>query len=167
MKRSNVFKLAMALFVILGLLITTAAVSAEKGKGVEATIQGKVEKSDKGMPMIKTDDGQTFMILGISSRAWKMTPAAISKTDRAGAYGACRPRASMMRPVPTEPRERSGPSRKADTGPPRRQHPRSGSPARRDGNPSSASGEGQWCSRPRIHRRRWPASGRTGPGSRR
>jgi hypothetical protein len=64
MKRSNVFKLAMALFVILGLLITTAAVSAEKGKGVEATIQGKVEKSDKGMPMIKTDDGQTFMILG-------------------------------------------------------------------------------------------------------
>ena len=64
MKRSNVFKLAMALIVILGLLITTAAVSAEKSKDVEETIQGMVEKSDKGMPMIKTDDGQTFMILG-------------------------------------------------------------------------------------------------------
>lgn len=66
MKRSNVFKMAMALIVILGfgLLITTAAISAEKGKEVEETIQGMVEKSDKGMPMIKTDDGQTFMILG-------------------------------------------------------------------------------------------------------
>jgi hypothetical protein len=64
MKRSNVFKLAMALFVILGLLITTAAVAAEKAKNAEETIQGMVEKSAKGSPVIKMDDGQTFMILG-------------------------------------------------------------------------------------------------------
>lgn len=64
MSKSNVFKLALALFVIFGLLITASALAAEKAKNVDETIQGMVEKSDKGMPMIKTDDGQTFMILG-------------------------------------------------------------------------------------------------------
>ena len=64
MKRSNVFKLAMALIVIFGLLITTAAVAAEKGKNVEETIQGMVEKHASGMTMIKTDDGHTFNVLG-------------------------------------------------------------------------------------------------------
>ena len=64
MKRSNVFKLAMALFVIVGLLITTAAVAADKAKNAEETIQGMVEKNDSGMTMIKTDDGKSFMVLG-------------------------------------------------------------------------------------------------------
>ncbi|MEE4112305.1 MAG: DUF5818 domain-containing protein [Desulfobacteraceae bacterium] len=64
MKKSNVFKLAVALFVIVGLLITTSAVAAEKGKQAEETIQGMVEKGAKGTPVIKTDDGHTFMVLG-------------------------------------------------------------------------------------------------------
>mgnify|MGYP001818235265 CR=1 FL=1 len=64
MKKIKVFKLVMALFVILGLLITTAAVAAEKAKTTEETIQGMVEKGETGMMMVKTDDGHTFMILG-------------------------------------------------------------------------------------------------------
>ena len=64
MKKIKVFKLAMALFVILGLLITTAAVAAEKAKTAEETIQGMVEKDPSGMTMIKMDDGKTFMVLG-------------------------------------------------------------------------------------------------------
>ncbi len=64
MKKSNVFKLAVALFVIVGLLITTSVIAAEKGKKAEETIQGMVEKGEKGITMIKTDDGQTFTILG-------------------------------------------------------------------------------------------------------
>ena len=64
MKKINVFKLAMALFVILGLLITSGAVAAEKAKKAPETIQGMCEQGDKGTPVIKTTDGQTFMVLG-------------------------------------------------------------------------------------------------------
>ena len=64
MKKINVFKLAIALFVILGLLITSGAVAAEKAKKAPETIQGMCEQGDKGTPVIKTSDGQTFMVLG-------------------------------------------------------------------------------------------------------
>ena len=64
MNNIKVFKLAMALIVILGLVITSGAVAADKGKKAEQTIQGMVEQGAKGTPMIKTDDGQTFMVLG-------------------------------------------------------------------------------------------------------
>jgi len=60
----NVFKLAMALFVILGLVITSGAVAAEKAKKAPETIQGIVEQGNKGVIVVKTDDGQTFYILG-------------------------------------------------------------------------------------------------------
>ena len=58
MKKINIFKLAMALFVILGLLITTGVVAAEKK--TQETIQGMVGQGNKGAIVIKTDDGQTF-----------------------------------------------------------------------------------------------------------
>lgn len=64
MNKINVFKLAMALFVILGLVITSGAVAAEKAKKVPETIQGIVEQGNKGVIVVKTDDGQTFYILG-------------------------------------------------------------------------------------------------------
>ena len=48
MKKIDVFKLAMALFVILGLLITNGAVAAEKAKKAPETIQGMCEQGDKG-----------------------------------------------------------------------------------------------------------------------
>ena len=64
MKNINVFKLAMALFVILGLLITSGAVAAEKAKQAPETIQGVCEQGTKGTPVIKTNDGQTFSVLG-------------------------------------------------------------------------------------------------------
>jgi len=64
MKKIKIFKLAMALFVILGLLITTGAVAAEKAKKAPETLQGMVEQGNKGAIVVKTDDGQTFYILG-------------------------------------------------------------------------------------------------------
>lgn len=64
MNKINVFKLAMALFVILGLVITSGAVAAEKAKKAPETIQGIVEQGNKGVIVVKTDDGQTFYILG-------------------------------------------------------------------------------------------------------
>lgn len=64
MNKINVFKLAIALFVILGLVITSGAVAAEKAKKAPETIQGIVEQGNKGVIVVKTDDGQTFYILG-------------------------------------------------------------------------------------------------------
>ena len=58
------FRLAMALLLAVGLLMGSAAVAAEKGKTEPQTIQGKVEQGDKGITMIKMDDGQAFTILG-------------------------------------------------------------------------------------------------------
>ena len=58
------FRLAMALLLVVGLLMGSAAVAAEKAKQGPQTIQGKVEQGDKGITMIKTDDGQAFTILG-------------------------------------------------------------------------------------------------------
>jgi hypothetical protein len=65
MKKSNVFKLVMALLVVIGLVITTSVIAAEQGKkGAQETIQGMVEKGNKGTTVIKTDDGHTFNVLG-------------------------------------------------------------------------------------------------------
>jgi hypothetical protein len=65
MKKRNGFKLAVALFVVIGLVISTGAMAAQKGKqGPGDTIQGVVEQGYKGTFVIKTDDGQTFKILG-------------------------------------------------------------------------------------------------------
>ncbi len=63
MKKNNFFRLAMALVVVVGLLITTSAIAAEKAKA-EETIQGMCEQGEKGTPVIKTADGQVFMVLG-------------------------------------------------------------------------------------------------------
>lgn len=59
MKRN--VKLAMAIFVVLGLLFSTLAVAAEKG--AQGTLQGMVEKGNKGITMLKTDDGRAYTIL--------------------------------------------------------------------------------------------------------
>ncbi|MCB2147825.1 MAG: hypothetical protein KQI81_15205 [Deltaproteobacteria bacterium] len=62
MKKKNVFRLATALLVIIGLVVVTGVMAAEKA--TQQTIQGKVEQGNKGTAVIKTDDGQTFKILG-------------------------------------------------------------------------------------------------------
>ena len=55
----------MTLFVVIGLLVTTGALAAEKGKtDTDQTIQGTVEQGNKGITVIKTDDGQIFNVLG-------------------------------------------------------------------------------------------------------
>lgn len=45
-------------------MITTGAVAGEKAKQAFETIKGMCEQGDKGTPVIKMDDGQTFMVLG-------------------------------------------------------------------------------------------------------
>ena len=62
MRKQNIFRLTVALFVVFGLLFTTGVMAAEKK--TQETIQGMVEKGNKGVAVIKTDDGQTFYILG-------------------------------------------------------------------------------------------------------
>jgi len=62
MKKKNVFRLAMALFVVIGLVISTGVMAADKA--TQETIQGMVEQGNKGTAVIKTDDGHTFKILG-------------------------------------------------------------------------------------------------------
>jgi hypothetical protein len=61
MKRSNVFRVAVAIVMVVGLLITTSAMAVDKG--AQETIQGMVEKGEKGITMIKTDDGHAITIL--------------------------------------------------------------------------------------------------------
>lgn len=58
------FRMVLALILAAGLLVGTAAIAAEKAKTGPQTIQGKVEQGEKGITMIKTDDGQAFNILG-------------------------------------------------------------------------------------------------------
>lgn len=62
MRKQNIFRLTVALFVVIGLLITTGVMAAEKA--TPEIIQGMVEQGKKGTTVIKTDDGHTFMILG-------------------------------------------------------------------------------------------------------
>lgn len=46
-------------------MITTAAMAADEAKKEAGeTIQGMVEQGNKGSTVIKTDDGQTFIVLG-------------------------------------------------------------------------------------------------------
>jgi hypothetical protein len=61
MKRDKVIRVAATIFVLFGLVFTTAAIAATKGPA--QTIQGIVEKGEKGITMVKTDDGQAFIIL--------------------------------------------------------------------------------------------------------
>ena len=62
MRKKTIFRLAMALFVVTGLLINTGIMAAEKA--TPETIQGMVEQGNKGTTVFKTDDGQTFVVLG-------------------------------------------------------------------------------------------------------
>jgi hypothetical protein len=62
MSKQKIFRLAMALLVVFCLTITTTVMAAEKG--AQETIQGMVEQGNKGMAVIKTEDGHTFKILG-------------------------------------------------------------------------------------------------------
>ena len=61
MKRNRVFRAAVAVFMMIGLMIAVNAIAVDKGP--QQTIQGTVEKGEKGITMIKTDDGQAFTIL--------------------------------------------------------------------------------------------------------
>ena len=61
MKRNSVFRMTMAIFMVIGLLIATSAIAVEKG--TQETIQGMVEKGEKGITMIKTEDGNAITIL--------------------------------------------------------------------------------------------------------
>ena len=58
------YKMAVALVLAVGLLVGTGVVAAEKAKSGPQTIQGVVEKGERGMTVVKTDDGQTFNVLG-------------------------------------------------------------------------------------------------------
>jgi hypothetical protein len=59
----------MALFVGIGLLVTTSVFAAEKEKpDTKQTIQGVLEEGSKGMTVIKMDDGQAFIVLGQNMR---------------------------------------------------------------------------------------------------
>ena len=62
MRKNCGFCLAVVMFMVIGLLITTTAMATQQGK--QETIQGTLEKGQKGITVIKTDDGQTYTILG-------------------------------------------------------------------------------------------------------
>jgi hypothetical protein len=62
--RNRCFRIAMVLMLAVGLLVGTAAIASEKANAGPQTVQGKVEQGEKGISVIKTDDGQTFNILG-------------------------------------------------------------------------------------------------------
>lgn len=62
--KKKYFKFAVAFMLVSGLLIGASTIASEKVPAGEQTIEGKVEKGQKGMTVIKTDDGQAFNILG-------------------------------------------------------------------------------------------------------
>ena len=65
MKRKTVFRMAIALFVVVGMLVGTTALTVSKASAAEPeTIQGVVTESKKGTTVIKMDDGQVFNVLG-------------------------------------------------------------------------------------------------------
>ena len=61
MRRNSAFRVAVAVFMVIGLFIATTALAVDKG--AQETIQGMVEKGEKGITMIKTDDGHAITIL--------------------------------------------------------------------------------------------------------
>ena len=65
MKRKTGFRLAIALFVVFGLLSTSTALIVDTATAAEQeTVQGVLEIGEKSLLVLKTDDGQTFNILG-------------------------------------------------------------------------------------------------------
>lgn len=65
MKRNTVFSLAMAWIVVFVVMFAAGAMVADNANAGDAqTIQGMVEKGEKGITVIKTDEGQTYTILG-------------------------------------------------------------------------------------------------------
>ncbi|XPS87508.1 uncharacterized protein Dvar_55260 [Desulfosarcina variabilis str. Montpellier] len=62
MRKNRGLSLAVVMFLVIGLLFTATAMATQKGK--QETIQGTLEKGEKGITVIKTDDGQTFTVLG-------------------------------------------------------------------------------------------------------
>ena len=62
MRKNYGLGLAIVMVMVIGLLITTTAMATQQGK--QETIQGTLEKGQKGITVIKTDEGQTFTVLG-------------------------------------------------------------------------------------------------------
>jgi hypothetical protein len=63
-KAARIFGMAMMFLVIAGLLVGPTVMAAEKGMANQETITGVIEKGDKGISVIRTDDDQTFTIIG-------------------------------------------------------------------------------------------------------
>lgn len=64
MKRARMVYGVMVAVLAISLMIPTALLAAQGGKNATDTIQGTVEKGDKGITVIHTDDGQTVTVLG-------------------------------------------------------------------------------------------------------
>lgn len=62
MKKRSLLRMTMAMVMVMGLLISTTVMATEKAD--QQTIQGTVEKGEKGITLIKADDGQTYTIVG-------------------------------------------------------------------------------------------------------
>ncbi len=60
MKKNMLFRKILVVALIFGLLAATGVLA----KGTQETIQGTVEKNDKGTLVIKTDAGPAYMVLG-------------------------------------------------------------------------------------------------------
>ncbi len=69
MKSKTGFRLAMALFVVFGLVLASTALFVDTVNAAEPqTFQGVLEEGEKGPLVLKTDDGQAFNILGMNLR---------------------------------------------------------------------------------------------------
>ncbi len=64
MKRARMIYMVMAMVAVIGLVMPAAVLAAQGGKNAADTIQGTVEKGDKGITVIRTDDGQAVTVLG-------------------------------------------------------------------------------------------------------
>ncbi len=62
--KNSYFRSAFVFMLVAGLLIGTSTLASDKVPAGEQTIQGKVEKGEKGITVIKMDDGQSFNVLG-------------------------------------------------------------------------------------------------------
>jgi hypothetical protein len=69
MKSKTGFRLAIALFVVFGLVLASTALFVDTVNAAEPqTFQGVLEEGEKGPLVLKTDDGQSFNILGMNLR---------------------------------------------------------------------------------------------------
>ncbi len=65
MKRNSVFRMAIALFMVIGMLVGTTALSVATADAADPqTIEGVVQEGKNGTTIIKMDDGQAFNVLG-------------------------------------------------------------------------------------------------------